>query len=167
MATPPIRLQIGTDWPGAIPLLNQNFDNVIQNIQDLGANVSTILTIPFVVPATSLQSQVVTLTSKGVVSNSVNQVFTQQPVSSVNGISPAADIYIDVDNDIGHLFPLGASLTNAQLNLFPIITPQNTGFQNSVGAWLIQINNRDSVPHTYYVHTLCGYFPSAPAGVFR
>jgi hypothetical protein len=167
MATTPTRLQVGTSYNEAIPLLNGNFDNVIQDIRDLGANVSTSLTLTVTVPASSLNSQVVTLTSQGVTSTSVNQVFTTKPVSGTSGISPLLDIYVDVDNSPNNLFPYGATLTSGQLSLFPIVTILNTGFANSVGAWLIQLNNRDIAAHTYYVHTSCGYFPTGATGMFR
>jgi hypothetical protein len=167
VSTIPNRLQVGTTYEEAMPLINENFDKVVQDIRDLGANTSTDLVITKTVPATSLDSFVVTLTSKGVASSSVYQVITQKPVAGISGLSPAVDIYIDTNNDLTKLFPYGSGLTSASRSLFPIVTTLNTGFVDSVGAVLIQLNNRDSVTHTYYVHISCDYFPSPAQGIFR
>lgn len=168
----PSRLQIGTTFEQAIPLLNNNFDQVVQDIRDLGANLSTTGTLTVTVPATSLKSAVFTLTSQGQTSNSVNQVFTQSPVSQVSGIAPQTDIYIDNDNDPTYLFPNGSNLTAVagavgNTALYAIVTVSEAGYTNSLAAWIIQINNRDSASHTYYLHTRCGYLPTGPSGNFR
>lgn len=167
MPSPPHRIQPDTPQPEAYSLINDNFDKVIQDIRDLGANLSTTGIISVTVAASSLTSVVYTLTSQGVTSSSVNQVFTQSPASAVSGIAPQLDIYVDTDNDITKLFPLGSGLTAGQVALYAIVTVSNTGYTNSLGAWFIEINNRDTVSHTYYLHTRCGYFPSGRSGVFQ
>lgn len=163
----PTRLQVGTPFDAAIPLLNNNFDQVVQDIRDLGANFSTTGTLALTIAASSLTAAVFTLTSKGVTSSSANQVFTQSPVSAVTGIAPQMDIYVDNDNDPTYLFPSGSNLSSGQQALYPIMTISNTGYTNSLAAWVISLNNRDSVQHVYYIHTRCGYFPSGPSGNFR
>jgi hypothetical protein len=166
MAGVPHRLQIGTSFDQSIPLINDDFDKVIQDIRDLGANLSTVGLLNLTVPATSLVTSVFTLTSKGVVSTSANQVFTQVPAARVSGIAPQVDIYVDVDNDEAHRFP-NSSLTSGQLALYLIVTVSNSGYADSLGAYNIQVNNRDAVPHDYFIHTRCGYFPTAADGIFR
>lgn len=167
MASTPTRLQKGTSLDDAYSLLNDNFEKVVQDIRDLGANISTEGLLTLTVGATSLASVVFTLTSQGQSSDSVHEVFTQGPVSAVTGIAPELDIFVDVDNDEGHRFPGGASLSSGQLNLYAICNVSNTGYINSLGAWLIQLNNRDSSSHTYYIHTQCGYLPVPAEGFFR
>ena len=163
----PHRLQIGTEYSDAIPFINDNFENVVQDIRDLGANISTIGTVTVVIPSLALTPVTWTLTSQGAISTSVNQVFTLKPVSSVTGISPFLDIYVDVDNNSAYLFPLGSALVGGLQSLFVGLTISNTGYSNSLGAWVIQMNNRDANPHTYYVHTRCGYLPAGVQGQYR
>lgn len=163
----PHRLQIGTEYSDTIPFINDNFENVVQDIRDLGANLSTIRTQTLAVGAGQLVAATWTLTSQGVTSMSVNQVFTIKPTSSVTGISPFLDIYVDTDNDANFLFPTGASLTGGLLKLFVGLSISNSGYANSLGAWVIQVNNRDTASHTYYIHTRCGYLPTGIQGQYR
>ena len=164
----PHRLQIGTEYSDAIPFINDNFENVVQDIRDLGANLSTNGLQALVVGAGQLVATTWTLTSQGVASTSANQVFTSKPVSSVTGISPFLDIYVDNDNNSAYLFPVGASLTGTGLlSLFVGLTISNTSYSNSLGAWFIQVNNRDTASHTYYIHTRCGYLPTGVQGQYR
>lgn len=167
MSVTPTRLQVGTSFEEAIPLLNDNFENVIQDIRDLGANLSTTGRLVVTVPASSLVSSVMGLTSKGLTSSAPNQIYTDKPANTVTGILPYVDIYVDTDADATKLFPFGSGLTSGQMALFPVITVGSANYTNSLGAWIIQLNNRDTVPHTYYVYTKCGYFPTGAAGQFR
>lgn len=168
MSVPPSRLQVGTSVPDAYALINDNFDKIVQDIRDLGANLSTTGSVTFsALAASSVSSAVFTLTSQGAISDSANQVYTLLPVSSVSGVAPQVDIYVDNDNNAAYLWPNGASLSPGQLSIFPIVTPVVTGYTNSLAAWVITMNNRDASPHTYYVKTRCGYFPSGPTGYFR
>lgn len=167
MSLPLQKLQAGTSKEDAYSIVNDNFDKVVQDVRDLGANLSTEGNYSITVGATSIVSFVFTLTSQGATSDSVHQVFTQAPVSSVDGIAPQIDIYVDNDLDLDYLWPFGASLSSGQQALFPIVTPSLTSYENSVAAWSIVLNNRDAVDHTYYVYTKCGYFPSGPTGFFR
>ena len=167
MATTPTRLQKGTSLDDAYALLNDNFEKVIQDIRDLGADLSTEGLHTLTLAAGTLNSFVFTLTSEGQASDSAHQVFTQKPVSAVTGIAPMMDIFVDVDNDDTHRFPGGSALTSNQLALYAICNVSNTGYLNSLAAWVIQINNRDSGGHTYYIHTKAGYLPVPAEGFFR
>lgn len=167
MSQPLTLLQIGMSQEDAYSAINDNFNKVVQDVRDLGADLSTEGNYSVTVPASNVSTAVFTLTSLGVTSASANQVFTTRPASSVDGIAPQVDVYVDVDQDTDYLWPYGASLTTGQQSLFPIITPSLSGYADSLAAWTIIINNRDVSDHTYYVYTRCGYFPSGPTGFFR
>lgn len=167
MAEPLTDLQKGTPLDDAYAIISDNFHKVIQDLRDLGANLSTTGEHSVTLTASSVTAFVFTLTSLGSESDSAHQVFTTKPVSSVLAIAPQLDIYVDTDDDDDFLWPNGASLSVDQLKLFPIITPSQTGYANSLGAWSISLNNRDVNTHTYYIRTRTGYFPSGPTGFFR
>lgn len=167
MAEPLQKLQEGTRLEDAYAILNDNFAKVIQDIRDLGADLSTVFEIALTIPATSLTTLVVTLTSEGVASDSANQCFTQRPVSAVTGIAPLLDIFVDVDNDEDYRFAGGSALSVGQQSLYAICNVSQTGYTNSLAAWVIQLNNRDASPHTYYVKTKCGYLPVPANGFYR
>lgn len=166
MALPLQKLQIGTNLNDAYAIVNDNFDKVVQDIRDLGANLSTTGTTNATLGAGTLTPIVFTLTSLGITSDSIHQCFTTAPVSSVSGIAPQVDIYVDTE-DADHLWPSGSALSVGQQNLYPIVTPSLTGYTNSLAAWVISLNNRDSSSHTYYLRTRCGYFPTGPTGFYR
>ena len=130
----------------AWPLINDNFDKVVQDITDIGAAQTTIVLVTMVVAASSLASQTVVLASSEVVNTQPYIMRTLKPVTGISGITPRMDLYIDVDDSAGlkqHLWPFGlnngSSLTAAQLKLLPSITTQANPYAASLAAFVIDI----------------------------
>lgn len=164
---PPHILNPGTPLAQNLTLINDNFDKAVQNLADLGANVTSTALVSFTLAATSTSAQSVAIISNGQSTNAPYYVTTQQPVASISALAAQADIYVDNDNNANYLWPMGTLLSSGQLALFTSVTPASARYTNTVGTYIIVINNRDSSPHTYYIHTRAGYLPGAATGVFR
>lgn len=166
---PPHVLNPDTPLDANLALINDNFNKVVQNTADLGANLTSTTLLTFNVNATSTAAQTVAVISQGMTTNAAFSVTTPQPVGSISSLAPQIDLYVTTDNSAAKLWPGGASstLTSGELNFFISITAASTSFTNALTAFTIQINNRDASPHTYFVHAKAGYLPGAPTGVFR
>lgn len=166
MSTTPYRLQTGLSFDQAIPLLNGNFDNAASDLRDFGSNTSTTVTIPITVAASSVAGQTVVLLSQENVSNhSPFIIRTQKPVARVATAQYFADVYVDAQ-DIQHNWFQG-SLSNGQLNFIININNSNTTYNNSLAAWTINILNRDSVQHVYYISIGCWYIPLTSGSILQ
>lgn len=166
MSQVPNVLQPDTSYTDNLSLINDNFSKVVEDLRDLGGDESTTTDILFTVSASSLSAQTVALISQEEVTDAAYSVKTQSTVGDIAALSPIVRVRIDVDDD-AHLWINGASLTSDQLNVFIGVTVSATFFTNAIGGYTIQINNRDSSDHTYYVHTSCNYVQRATGGQFR
>lgn len=167
MSLPLIEIQIGTSQDDAYAIINDNFNKVVQDVRDLGANLSTTATYTATVASGAVDSTLVALISMGTTTSYAVSVQTAKPESNVTGFAPQLDIYVDTDNDDTYLWPFGSSLTSNQRDMFPTIVPALIEYDDTLVTWVITLNNRDASTHTYYVHTRCGYFPTGPTGFFR
>lgn len=167
MASVPHRLQEGTYYREAMPLINDNFDKVAQDVNDLGArNTSTSARITATVAAgTTFYKTVAICNPSG--SSSYDYVNTTVPITNVSAIVPAIDVYIDTDSDAGYLYPIGTSLSSAQRAMTISAKLDLTKADSNPASITISGRNYDGSSHTYYIYVRCAYFPSAPSGQFR
>jgi hypothetical protein len=167
MATTPNRLQVGTTFDQAIPLLNDNFDKAVQDIRDLGASTATSIWVPIgPVASGAVAAQTVTLASSSKPTGSPFELLTQKSAGAVAVAQYFALIYID-SQAADHLWLVGSALTAEQSNFQCMINASNTTFNGSLAAWTIEILNRGASAHTYYVQIGAWYVPVTAPGLFR
>lgn len=164
MSGVPNRLQQGTDYQAARPLINDNFDKVASDVTALGAaQTSTVLFNSGSVATNTTWRQTVAIVNPGG-SSSYPYMTAQTAIPGVSAIVPSIDIYVDVDGDIGYLYPLGQSLTSSsralaidvKLDLTPVSSP---------ATLTVSGRNYDGSSHTYYIHMRCTYFASKSTGI--
>lgn len=166
MPSVPSKLQIGTSTDDAYALLNNNFDGIAQDLRDFGAATSTSTTVTFTsLGASTLDNKVTVLTYPGQTNASSNQMKTTKVCTGVAVASPFVTVFVD-----GQL-PANAwqfgSLSVAQSNFQISVTPINAVYNGSLAAFNIEILNRDTSAHTYYVTMACWYIPINTSGQFR
>ena len=166
MGFTPHRLQVGTNFDDSIPLINDNFDQAVSDMRDLGASTSTSIIVPFTITTDALAAQTVVLIGSHQTSGSPYIIYTTKPVAQVADAQEFSDIYVDTQ-DAAHLWPYGGSLTAEQLNFQVTITKSNTVYSGSLAAFTIQILNRGASTHTYFVNLGCWYIPMRAQGIFQ
>jgi hypothetical protein len=168
MSSVPHRFQEGTDYNSARPLLDDNFNKVVNDVADLGARQTTTTSYNTgSISAGGSFRHTIAICNPGDTS-SFNYVNTPDYVSGISSIVPSIDVFIDTDNNLDYLYPVGISLSSsakalaidAKLDL----TPADTG---AVATVTISGRNYDTSSHTYYIHVRFSYFPSQPSGAFR
>lgn len=164
MSGVPNRLQQGTDYQAARPLINDNFDKVASDVTALGAARTTtaLFNTGSVATATTWRQTVAIVNPGG--SSSYPYVTAPASIPGVSAIVPEIDLYIDTDGDSGYLYPLGTSLTTAQKAL---TIDAKLDLTKADGAATITVSGRnyDASAHTYYIHIRCTYFASKSAGI--
>ncbi len=152
-------------WSEARPLIDDNFDKVVQNVNDLGAKTTSSKTITFssVTTGSSFRDTVVILNPGA--TSSYNYINLTSPETGLLSATPMIDVYVDT-NSSAFLWPNGASLTSAQRNLIIGVKKDLTNV-DGIASFIISGRNNDTSTHTYYVTFRVAYFPSPPSGLFR
>ena len=165
MSSVPNRLQEGTNYTQAVPLINDNFDKVAADVTSLGAGQTTTTTVTFsaITAGTTFRDTVVIVNPGG--SSSYPYITADSIIAGVSAIVPSMDVYIDTDNDSGYLYPIGVSLSVAQKAL-AIDAKLDLTTAGGVASLTISGRNYDSSTHTYYVHIKSAYFSSKAPGSF-
>lgn len=161
----PHRLQQGTDYQAARPLINDNFDKVAADVTALGSAQTTTATYNTgsIATATTFRSTVAIVSLGG--SSSYTYVTAPTAIAGVSAIVPAIDVYVDTDNDATYLYPIGTALTAAQKALTIDAKLDLTPADSSVATVTVSGRNYDSSSHTYYIHIKFTYFGSKASGI--
>lgn len=158
---PPSRLQPDTPLKDNLAYLNNNFDNIVTAVNDIGVkNYGTA------------DAGAINLIAGAFHFIAVNIVDVKdQYVLDNIAITPRLQIFVDNDNDYNYLYPSGASMTTPlqslsvewyQARVVPTGSPANTK-----AVVYFKIQNNDTSAHTYYV-TADFYFGDSPTtGIFR
>lgn len=165
MSTVPNRLQEGTDYQSARPLINDNFDKVAADVTSLGAGQTTTTTVTFSAITTGTTFRQTVVICNPSATSSYSYINAASIIGGVSAIVPSMDVYVDTDNDSTYLYPLGTNLTSSSRAL-AIDAKLDLTAVDGVASLTISGRNYDASTHTYYVHIKCAYFSSKPAGSF-
>lgn len=152
-------------WEQARPLIDDNFDKVIQNTYDMGARISSSKTLTFssVTTGSTFRETIVLVNPSK--TSSYSYINLAQPENGFTAAVPIIDVYVDT-NSSAFLWPNGSSLTTAQRNLIIGVKKDLTA-ADGIASFTISGRNNDSSTHTYYVTFKVAYFPSPPTGIYR
>lgn len=111
--TPPSKLQVGTSFDEAIPLINNNFDNIASDFN--GFAVGDVLAFPDNTSSFFLAS--------GALGHDLSAAITTDENDDIVFIVPEVSVFIDpppvdeggIGYDTNYLFPTGSALTSDQL----------------------------------------------------
>lgn len=155
MPSVPWRLQQGTKYTDAQPLLNDNFDKITDYLTALCVGTTTTTTATVTVAGLSTGLQSVVILNPGATS-SYPHVATTGTNKTLVLVQPQISVYVDTDNAAGNLIPNGVSLTAGQKNLtiscFTDAVPVA-----GLGSVTLNIHNFNAISHTYYIHIKCSY----------
>ncbi len=165
MSSVPWRIQQGTDYQAARPLINDNFDKVASDVTSLGASqTTTTLFNSGSVAASGSWRQTVAIVNPGG-SSSYPYMTAPTAIAGVSAIVPSIDVYVDVDGDATYLYPLGTNLTSSSRALTIDAKLDLTKADSSPATLTITGRNHDASAHTYYIHIKCTYFASKSTGI--
>lgn len=152
----PNRLQPDTPLADNLALINNNADNAVQDIGDLGAKFSTVGTISATVAAGNMFSF------------SVGVTDDKSPYSVGNlQIVPRVEAWVDNDRNDDYLFEYGGSLSAEQQNALMSVWVARRPNPGNVAQFAVQVKNFGALPHTYYFAVDESYMNSPPVGNFR
>ena len=155
MPSVPWRLQEGTNYRSAQPLLNDNFDKITDYLTAMCAGTTTTTTATVTVAGLSSGYQTVVILNPGA-SSSYPYVATTGTNKTLVLIQPQISVYVDSDNTVGNLVPNGASLTAGQKNS-DVSCFTDAVAVAGLGSVTLSIRNSDAISHTYYIHIKCSY----------
>jgi hypothetical protein len=162
--TPPYILEESTPYPDVLARVNDNFKNLVQDVGDLGVSQRT----NSLVITKSLTVLNIYYGDAGVIIDD-NNVYP----GGIGNITGRIAIYMDVDNDAAHLWPLGSAFSGFSVNppfdhYFDISPVQYTSTGHRVvGSFTFGIVNQDSADHTFFLHMDFDYLPTKASGFFR
>lgn len=138
--------------------LNVNFDRIALDLSDKSGTFSSTASFSGTIPAsTTLYAEVNILDLRD------SYQFGKVP------FIPRIDAYVDVDDDLSYLYPVGGNITQQTLHglfieMMQTITPTNL-VDNEKATIFIVMRNRDTDPHDLYI-TLDGFYvPSPEVGI--
>lgn len=139
---PPSRLQPDTPLKDNLAYLNNNFDNIVTSINDIGGKLF------------SGASYSASIAPGYMNTATVNVVDTlNQYVAGSTPVMPIVKIYVDVDNDDNMVLGIPNSLTSGQADAMVSTWVLNGYTTGTVANYTIQITNRDAIDaHVYYVY---------------
>lgn len=159
MANPiPNRFTGDATWNDSMATLNDNFDKVVQDVNDIGVKFGGQGTTTVLINPNSPYATLVDITDT-----------RPQYASGNTQIVPRIDAYILNDNDENYRVGTGGLLSSGEAKVMMSCTVAKTPSTgtNVVATFIIQYYNNDSAGHTIYVHIDNSYMNSPQTGVFR
>lgn len=140
--------------------ISQNFDTISLALADLSGTFSSEASIPGGVTIAAGTSQAIEV-------NILDQlsIYQQDRLPVV----PRLDLYIDQDLDGTYLYPLGSSLTAAQVHGISVIMYQSKSTLNQVenekATYVVVLRNDTADSHDFFFYFDAFYVPSPDQGV--